>query len=454
LRPQAWQVSNLVEWWRVWCLIAVDWYGQQEALLFPALAKAVPDASEAILNLQQQQYEVLEQADVVAGSLAALLAAVNAQSNPAAVAAAVVAVAATSGGAAVTPSGDSAANTPAAPLLLQSCSAAAAAVGSAAHYAEPAQLTDSGAPGNSRTAPSLSTSPASGASPVPPQAAPAALSTAATQLLREVRQLAASGVATLVREAALFEEDNLMPQWRALPMAFRSPLEARIAHGRGLSQRGLTLPWLTASLPDPEFDAYAASLGGGYFGSSRQLTAAWRPRWHLRVMPLLVSVYDSTVRSPHTLPPPPRCLCFCASGGDAAMVAAAAAAAAAGCSVEASSGPALGAVWGFGRDAAWVSRAMAEEDGRHAVASTRFGGSGGGSEAAPATASARGAATPSLVAVGSAAAAGGASAREAAAAGLPLLPSAAASASSVLQSAVPANTATPTPAARAAVAIK
>jgi hypothetical protein len=430
-----------VAWWRAWRLIVADWYGQQEALLFPALAKAVPDASEAILNLQQQQLEVLEQAAAVAGSLAALLAAVTAQSSPSAVAAAVVAVAAISGGAAATPSGGSAASNPVAPLLLESSSVTGAAGGSAAHYSEPAQLTDTGAPGSSRSAPPPALGPASGASFITTQAAPATLSTAATQLLREVRQLAASGVATLVREAALFEEDNLMPQWRALPMAFRDPLEARLARGKGLSQPALTLPWLTASLPDLEFDAYAASLGGGCLGSSRRLAATWRPHWHLRVMPLLVSVYDPAVPSPHTLPPAPRCLCFCARGGDAAM-----AAAAAGRPGDEASGPALGAAWGFGRDAAWVSRAMAEEDGRHALASSRFAGTGGGA----ATASARSAASPSLVAVGSAAA-GGASAREAAAAELPLLPAPAAS--SVLQSAVPAKAAAPAPAAGVAVAL-
>jgi len=438
----------------VWRLVVADWYGQQEALLFPALAKAVPDASEAILNLQQQQLEVLEQAEVVAGSLAALLAAVSAQSSPSAVAAAVVAVAATSGGGAATLSGDSAASNPVAPLLLESSSAAAAAAGSAAHYSEPAQLTDSGAPGNNRSAALPPTGTARAAFPIPTQAVPAALCAAATQLLREVRQLAASGVATLVREAALFEEDNLMPQWKALPMAFRDPLEARIARGKGLSQQGLTLPWLTAALPDPEFDAYAASLGGGCFGISRRLAATWRPHWHLRVMPLLVSIYDPHVPSPHSLPPPPRCPCLCARGGDAAMVAAAATAA--GRTGDASGGPALGAAWGFGRDAAWVSRAMAEEDGRHALASTRFAGAGGvaDSTAAPSAQCAGGAASPSLVAVGSAAA-GGTSAREAAAAGLPLLPAPAASASSILQSAVPVKTpAAPAPAAGVAVALK
>lgn len=215
---EGWQLHNLIAFWKIWSeKIVVDFYRQQELFFFPALAKAVPDASEAILNLVQQHKEVK------AGCLS-----ISAQLHD--------------------------------------------------------MATDIG-----------------GGSP--------------TQLSK-LKESFRTGIAAAVRDQVLFAEENVIPQWKALPSAVREATELTLASGKGWKHPAYTLPWLTAQVHELQFESSVLPQLGASWPLPAKLVRSfavklWRPRWHGRIMPLLVSVYclklslgiTPPVKSPHEAHP-------------------------------------------------------------------------------------------------------------------------------------------------------
>lgn len=322
------QLSDFISWWYSWQSILRVWFAAQARHVFASLAAAVPDCGEALFNLKQQQQDLLEACAQLTPQLLALRSA----------------------------------------LLLRPVPKPAAL----ASGASPSS-TSGGSSGRKPPVSDVVLAAAGGADPV---------SSASPQAqLASLRAAFASTIGRAGHDLAAFEAENVHGTWRGLPQAYREPAEARLGglHGCPADARADVLPWLTASLPEAQLQAFAAALPGGAGplscllcgggGAGRSLLRSWAPRWHARVMPLLVACYDASVRSPSALPPLPLLARMGCGGDPAAALPAPAAGASAG---DGSRGPLLGELWGASREQAWLAPLLAKEEADAAAAAARF----------------------------------------------------------------------------------
>lgn len=331
LQPQ--QLADFVTWWYTWQSVLRVWFAAQGRHVFASLAAAVPDCGEALFNLKQQQQDLLEACANLTPQLLALRSA----------------------------------------LLLRPAPKPADAGPASAGTGTAGVGGSAGSGSSSGRKPPVSDvalAAAGGADPissVSPQAQ-----------LASLRQAFASTIARAGHDLVTFEAENVHGTWRGLPQAYRLPAEMRLAslHGSPSEARADVLPWLSASLPEADLRAFAAALPGGSgalsclcgSGTGRSLLRSWAPRWHARVLPLLVSCYDAAVRSPSALPALPL-LARLGCGGDPAAALPSAATAAAGAGVH---GPLLGELWGASRERSWLAPMLAKEEAEAAAAAARF----------------------------------------------------------------------------------